>query len=104
MLYSLTRATKLGLIYQYEASVLRKCNSTSEGDVLQQAAAKRTEELAPEVHIFTPWLVFNNVSIKYEQFRQDDLAATICDFYVGEESPGFCTGLGFLAFASKKNE
>lgn len=78
--------------------------ATSKGDALRAAAAKRTGDLVPEPHRFTSWLVFNNMSDADEQFRQKDLVATVCDFFVGDDPPEYCTGLGFLAYASKKKE
>ncbi|KAH7727301.1 Protein F37H8.5 [Aphelenchoides avenae] len=76
------------------------CANGDLGQKLQLAAAQRTENVWPEAHQYVPWLVFNNVSLKAEQFRQNSLSATICDFYVGDHAPEFCTGMGAVRCAS----
>lgn len=55
-------------------------------------AADRTENVWPEQHVHVPWLVFNNISLGAEQFRQRDLAVSVCDYYTGDNLPEFCNG------------
>jgi interferon gamma-inducible protein 30 len=70
------------------------CANGDLGLKLQLQAAERTEKIWPESHQYVPWIVFNNVSLKAEQFRIRDLPVTICDFYTGDKTPEHCSGVG----------
>jgi len=70
------------------------CFNSDTGTQLQMKAADRTENVYPDEHEFVPWMLFNNASVKSQQFLLRDLSTAICQWYVGDAVPPQCGGLG----------
>ncbi|KAI1727711.1 gamma interferon inducible lysosomal thiol reductase (GILT) domain-containing protein [Ditylenchus destructor] len=71
------------------------CVNGDLGTKLQLQAAQRTENVWPDQHEWVPWMLYNNVSVKSQQYLLRDLPTVICQTYVGDQSPPECGGLGF---------
>uniref|UniRef100_A0A915E4V9 Uncharacterized protein n=1 Tax=Ditylenchus dipsaci TaxID=166011 RepID=A0A915E4V9_9BILA len=67
------------------------CYNGTLGDQLQQQAGQRTTNASPDQPSFVPWLIFNNVSIKSQAYRWDEiLPVAICQWFVADQVPDVC--------------
>ncbi|KAH7709893.1 Protein F37H8.5 [Aphelenchoides avenae] len=71
---------------------IRQCNSSNEWEDLARAAFVRKETFFPEKAQHIPWVLFNNVSLKSQQYRRTNLSQSVCSFYVGDNEPASCDG------------
>lgn len=76
------------------------------GQRLQIESAKRTENAWPDVHEHVPWIMFNNISLKNEQFSLRNLPITICQIISTDNNtdiPPVCKGIGAYGTISHRN-
>ncbi|MFH4980866.1 hypothetical protein AB6A40_007575 [Gnathostoma spinigerum] len=66
------------------------CANGKMGDSLQYEAAKITNNVYPDSHMFVPWIVVNGASLKHMQYHLGTLPYIICEWFSPEHLPQYC--------------